>query len=155
MANRLFLSREQLGSFLKDFQSIREFEKLFAAASPLTDGELDALSNQAGSALSQAIEALDRLSDLADDLHASIVQIEKGNENQIHIQDESPPVQDYFYPGENIDVSGKLSELEIIAESAKSAANEALDRLPSGASGSFVAGLNTITVVNGIITSIA
>jgi hypothetical protein len=155
MANRLFLSREQLSAFLKDFQSIREFEKLFTVASPLTDGELDALSNQAGSALSQAIEALDRISDLADDLHSSIVSIEVGNENQIHVQDESQPSQDSFYPDENIDVSGKLSEIEIIAESAKSAANEALGRLPSGASGSFIAGLNTITVVNGIITSIA
>lgn len=65
--DRLQLTRDQLASFLKDFRSIKQFEKLFDLSN-FTQEELEALFNQAASSQATANEALAQLSRIADAL---------------------------------------------------------------------------------------
>lgn len=66
--NRIKLTRNQLGAFLDDFESIRQFEQLFAvvdAANEAGGGE-NGVEIQSGDALSLAQSALDQIQSISD-----------------------------------------------------------------------------------------
>jgi hypothetical protein len=69
--NRLNLSRAQLAAFLKDPESIRQFERLFSVADsdiPSITILIEEASTAAGSAMARAVQALDALEAVRDDL---------------------------------------------------------------------------------------
>ncbi len=63
---RLNLTRDQLASFLQDFEQIKQFEKLFATVDNINTVTLDEISTAAGSAFAAANEALASISAMAD-----------------------------------------------------------------------------------------
>lgn len=63
--NRLHLSREQLSQFLKNHEQIRQFERLFGAASELEPTALADLAVTAAAADTKAQAALDALHRIA------------------------------------------------------------------------------------------
>lgn len=65
MATRLGLTRDQLASFLKDHEQIRQFERLFADVQPLEPTTLLDLSISVGNADQKAVEALDTIAAIA------------------------------------------------------------------------------------------
>lgn len=70
-SNRLKLTRAQLAAFLKDPESIRQFEKLFAVADsdiPSITVLIEEASTAASSAMATAVQALDALESVRDDL---------------------------------------------------------------------------------------
>ena len=67
MAERLSLSRSQLASFLKDFEQIKQFEKLFGMTNASID-TIEQLTVLAAGAQSTANAALAELSRIADAL---------------------------------------------------------------------------------------
>jgi hypothetical protein len=58
---RLNLTRDQLATFLKDHEQIRQFERLFADVNQLEPTTLVDLAITASTAGQQAVEALDAL----------------------------------------------------------------------------------------------
>jgi hypothetical protein len=62
---RLNLTRDQLASFLKDHEQIRQFERLFADVNQLEPTTLVDLAITASTAGQQAVEALDALNRIA------------------------------------------------------------------------------------------
>lgn len=69
--SKLNLTRDQLASFLKDHELIKQFERLFADVSQLEPTTLNDLALSAGNADQKAIEALSLISSLAQDVAAS------------------------------------------------------------------------------------
>lgn len=80
---RLGLTRDQLASFLKDFEQIKQFESLFAAVDTVTNVTIDdiniaagianATANEANDSIQRLIDALDRqASDQSSELLAAI-----------------------------------------------------------------------------------
>lgn len=55
---RLNLTRDQLASFLQDFEQIKQFEKLFSTVDTINTVTLDEISVSAGNAMASATEAL-------------------------------------------------------------------------------------------------
>jgi hypothetical protein len=66
-STRLNLTRDQLASFLKDHEQIKQFERLFADVQQLEPTTLIDLSIAAGNADQKAVEALDAVAQLAQD----------------------------------------------------------------------------------------
>ena len=62
---RLNLTRDQLASFLQDFEQIKQFEKLFATVDTINTVTLDEINVSAGSAFAAANEALAQISALS------------------------------------------------------------------------------------------
>jgi hypothetical protein len=62
---RLNLTRDQLATFLKDHEQIRQFERLFADVNQLEPTTLVDLAITASTAGQQAVEALDALNRIA------------------------------------------------------------------------------------------
>ena len=62
---RLNLTRDQLASFLQDFEQIKQFERLFATVDTINAVTLDEISVSAGSAFATANEALAQISALS------------------------------------------------------------------------------------------
>ena len=79
--SQLKLTRDQLASFLKDHEQIRQFERLFADVQQLEPTTLLDLAIAAGNADQKAVEALDALSRIANALEmlAAAPVIEKNN----------------------------------------------------------------------------
>ena len=79
--SQLKLTRDQLASFLKDHEQIRQFERLFADVQQLEPTTLLDLAIAAGNADQKAVEALDSLSRIANALEmlAAAPVIEKNN----------------------------------------------------------------------------
>lgn len=65
MAQKLNLTRDQLATFLKDHEQIRQFERLFADVSQLEPTTLNDLALSAGSAEQKAVEALSLIASVA------------------------------------------------------------------------------------------
>jgi hypothetical protein len=65
---RLNLTRDQLATFLKDHEQIRQFERLFADVNQLEPTTLVDLAITASTAGQQAVEALDALNRIANAL---------------------------------------------------------------------------------------
>lgn len=65
---RLGLTRDQLASFLSDFEQIKQFENLFRAVDDISTTQLDAVNITAGNAEATAGEALAQLKRIADSL---------------------------------------------------------------------------------------
>ena len=63
---RLNLTRDQLASFLQDFEQIKQFEKLFATVDAINTIVLDEISVSAGTAFATANEALASIAAMAD-----------------------------------------------------------------------------------------
>lgn len=55
---RLNLTRDQLASFLQDFEQIKQFERLFSTVDTISTVTLDEISVSAGNAMASATEAL-------------------------------------------------------------------------------------------------
>ena len=66
--SRLQLTRDQLASFLQDHEQIKQFERLFADVSQLEPTTLADLAVNAGNADQKAVEALDAVATLAQDV---------------------------------------------------------------------------------------
>ena len=62
---RLNLTRDQLASFLQDFEQIKQFERLFATVDTINTVTLDEINVSAGSAFAAANEALAQISALS------------------------------------------------------------------------------------------
>ena len=62
---RLNLTRDQLASFLQDFEQIKQFERLFATVDTINSTTLDEINVSAGSAFAAANEALAQISALS------------------------------------------------------------------------------------------
>ena len=65
---KLSLTRDQLASFLQDHEQIKQFERLFADVQQLEPTTLNDLSVTAGNADQKAVEALDTVATLAQDV---------------------------------------------------------------------------------------
>lgn len=65
---RLGLTRDQLASFLNDFEQIKQFEKLFQTVDDINIVALDEINVAAGTAIASANEALAEISRIADAL---------------------------------------------------------------------------------------
>ena len=63
---RLNLTRDQLASFLQDFEQIKQFEKLFSTVDSINTIILDEISVSAGTAFATANEALASIAAMAD-----------------------------------------------------------------------------------------
>jgi cellobiose-specific phosphotransferase system component IIA len=79
--SQLKLTRDQLASFLKDHEQIRQFERLFADVQQLEPTTLLDLAIAAGNADQKAVEALDAVSTLAQQ-----AAIDSGNADQKAVQ---------------------------------------------------------------------
>lgn len=66
MANKLKLTRDQLASFLKDAEQIKQFEKLFSTVDSIAPDVVNEISINAGSAQASANDALAQIQRLAD-----------------------------------------------------------------------------------------
>ena len=62
---RLSLTRDQLASFLKDFEQIKQFEKLFSTVDTISNVTIDAIDIAAGDAGADANDALAQIAALA------------------------------------------------------------------------------------------
>lgn len=71
MAQKLNLTRDQLASFLKDHEQIKQFERLFADVSQLEPTTLNDITLSAGSAEQKAVEALSLIASVAQEAAVS------------------------------------------------------------------------------------
>ncbi len=62
---QLKLTRDQLGSFLKDFESIKQFEKLFAVVDAIAPDVANEILSEAAGANARAAQALGQLAEFA------------------------------------------------------------------------------------------
>jgi len=79
--NKLNLSRNQLAAFLKDHESVKQFERLFSIANDIGPNGLNEVQVEAGTANSKADEALAALQRIADALEmlSTAPAIERNN----------------------------------------------------------------------------
>jgi hypothetical protein len=68
MANKLKLTRDQLASFLKDAEQIKQFEQLFALADSIAPDVVNEINIAAGIADSKSVQALGQIALLAQEL---------------------------------------------------------------------------------------
>jgi hypothetical protein len=80
---RLSLTRDQLASFLQDFEQIKQFEKLFATVDTINTVILDEISVSAGTAFATANEALASIAAITDVLDVAASQPATQNNNSI------------------------------------------------------------------------
>ena len=80
-AQKLNLTRDQLASFLQDFEQIKQFEKLFSTVDDLNSRIVDEINVAAGTAQASANDALAQLTRIADVLQvlATAPAIEDNN----------------------------------------------------------------------------
>lgn len=106
MANtRLNLTRDQLASFLQDFEQIKQFEKLFATVDTISTITLDDISLAAGNAGADANDALAQIVALKAALElldrapasASTEQIDD-LQDQIAALQQTPPPKEFIAP---------------------------------------------------------
>jgi hypothetical protein len=64
----LGLTRDQLATFLKDFEQIKQFENLFAVAASIAPDEVQATTILAGNADAKAVQALGQIAALAQEV---------------------------------------------------------------------------------------
>lgn len=79
--NKLNLTRDQLSTFLKNFEQIKQFESLFALADSIAPDVVNEVKTEAGNALATANSALARLTRIANALEmlATAPVIENNN----------------------------------------------------------------------------
>jgi hypothetical protein len=87
---RLNLTRDQLASFLKDHEQIRQFERLFADVNQLEPTTLVDLAITASTAGQQAVEALDALNRIASALEMVAAAPVPQQEDPLHLPDLAP-----------------------------------------------------------------
>jgi len=92
MANKLKLTRDQLASFLKDAEQIKQFEQLFALADSIAPDVVNEININAGNAQASANDALAQLQRLADafELVETPPPIEHNNSVQTDYVDINP-----------------------------------------------------------------
>jgi hypothetical protein len=95
---KLSLTRDQLASFLQDFEQIKQFENLFATVDTISSVTLDEINIEAGNANANANEANDSIQRLLDSLDrgpppASQEQIAALQEQITGLQQMPPPRQ--------------------------------------------------------------
>jgi hypothetical protein len=92
MANKLKLTRDQLASFLKDAEQIKQFEQLFALADSIAPDVVNEININAGNAQASANDALAQLQRLADafELVETPPPIEHNNSIQTDYVDINP-----------------------------------------------------------------
>lgn len=92
MANKLKLTRDQLASFLKDAEQIKQFEQLFAIADSIAPDVVNEININAGNAQASANEALAQLQRLADafELVETLPPIEHNNSVKTDYVDINP-----------------------------------------------------------------
>jgi len=102
---RLKLTRDQLASFLQDFEQIKQFEKLFATVDTISTVTLDDISLAAGNAGADAndalaqIVALKAVLELLDRAPASATTEQIDDlQDQIAALQQSPPPKEYITP---------------------------------------------------------
>ena len=76
MARRLNLTRDQLASFLKDHEQIKQFELLFTAVDEAMPDALQVTTILAGNADQKAVQALGAVDDLAEDSSTGLASVE-------------------------------------------------------------------------------
>lgn len=99
---RLGLTRDQLASFLQDFEQIKQFENLFAAVDTVTNITVDDINIAAGDAGAAADQALAEVQALSDSLNkqalpATIDDI-ASLQAQITALQQTPPPKEYRTP---------------------------------------------------------
>ena len=99
---RLGLTRDQLASFLQDFEQIKQFENLFAAVDTVTNITVDDINIAAGDAGAAADQALSEVQALSDSLNkqalpATIDDI-ASLQAQITALQQTPPPKEYRTP---------------------------------------------------------
>jgi hypothetical protein len=87
---RLNLTRDQLASFLKDHEQIRQFERLFADVQQLEPTTLVDLAITASTAGQQAVEALDALNRIANALEMLAAAPVPQQEDPLRLADLAP-----------------------------------------------------------------
>ena len=87
---RLNLTRDQLASFLKDHEQIRQFERLFADVNQLEPTTLVDLAITASTAGQQAVEALDALNRIANALEMVAAAPVPDQEDPLRLPDLAP-----------------------------------------------------------------
>jgi len=110
---RLNLTRDQLATFLKDHEQIRQFERLFADVNQLEPTTLVDLAITASTAGQQAVEALDSLNRIANALEMLAAAPVIENNNSV--------VTDY------IDLNGQAPHVDRIRRLAWNDADQTLD----------------------------
>jgi hypothetical protein len=81
MANKLKLTRDQLASFLKDAEQIKQFEQLFALADSIAPDVVNEININAGNAQASANDALAQIQRLADIIGLLATNPKKENDN--------------------------------------------------------------------------
>jgi hypothetical protein len=76
MANRLNLTRDQLASFLKDHEQIKQFELLFTTVGSTTPDALDITNILAGNADQKAVQVMDMVEGLNQEASVAIAAAE-------------------------------------------------------------------------------
>ena len=195
---KLNLSRDQLASFLQDFEQIKQFENLFSTVDTISTVTIDEIGIAADSAFATANEALSGIATL-NDLVAPLVVAPPPTGGTVTSVDASGGSTGLTLTGGPITTSGTITlggtldvnnggtgqtsytngqllignttgntltpatltaGANITITNAAGSVTVAVSGLGTmafqntGASGSFIAGINTVTVVNGIITSI-
>jgi Tfp pilus assembly protein PilN len=85
----LKLTRNQLAAFLKDHESIKQFETLFSLVAPLAPDLLSEINTEAQSANSRAVEALASLNRIANALE--LLSLSPPSSQLTDPDDEIPP----------------------------------------------------------------
>lgn len=102
---RLGLTRDQLASFLKDFEQIKQFEKLFQTVDTMNTVTIDDISINAGNAGASANEALSQVEALQSLVQLLAYAPESASQSDIDaLQDQitalqqQPPPKEYITP---------------------------------------------------------
>ena len=74
---QLKLTRDQLGSFLKDFESIKQFEKLFAVVNAIAPDVANEILAEAAGANARAAQALGQIAEFAQDAASNIATADR------------------------------------------------------------------------------
>ncbi len=99
---RLGLTRDQLASFLQDFEQIKQFENLFAAVDTVTNITVDDINIAAGDAGAAADQALAEVQALSDSLNKQALPATIDDivslQAQITALQQTPPPKEYRTP---------------------------------------------------------
>lgn len=99
---KLGLTRDQLASFLQDFEQIKQFENLFAAVDTVTNITVDDINIAAGDAGAAADQALAEVQALSDNLNKQALPATIDDivslQAQITALQQTPPPKEYRTP---------------------------------------------------------
>lgn len=99
---RLGLTRDQLASFLQDFEQIKQFENLFSAVDDVINVTVDDINISAGNAGATADQALAEVQDLSDSLNKQALPATIDDivslQAQITALQQTPPPKEYRTP---------------------------------------------------------